>query len=150
MKILVINGPNLNLLGTREVSVYGTMTYKNLERELIDYGKSIGVECEVIQKNIEGEIVEEIHRAYMEKIDGIVINPAAYTHYSIAILDALKGVDIPTVEVHISNIHKREEFRHISYPAKAAIGQICGLGMEGYKYAMDFLKNHINKQKSTI
>lgn len=150
MKILVINGPNINLLGTREVDVYGKATYEDLEKELIQYGESIGVEVEVVQKNIEGEIVELIHRAFMEKMDGIVINPAAYTHYSIAILDALKGVSIPAVEVHISNIHKREEFRHISYSAKAAIGQICGLGVDGYKYAINYLKKYNENMENTL
>lgn len=143
MKILVINGPNLNLLGTRETSIYGNKTYKDLVEDLTVFGKEKGVEVEVVQHNIEGEIVNEIHRAYFEKYDGIVINPAAYTHYSIAILDAIKGVELPVVEVHISNIHKREEFRHISYPAKACVGQISGLGLNGYTYAIDFLINYI-------
>lgn len=143
MKILVINGPNLNLLGTREVGIYGNMTYKDLENELLNYAKDKNIELRIVQKNIEGELVEEIHKAYFEKYDGIVINPAAYTHYSIALLDALKGVALPCVEVHISNIHKREEFRHTSYTAKACIGQISGLGVEGYKYAIDFIKKQI-------
>ncbi len=143
MKFLVINGPNLNLLGTREQGIYGTKTYEDLVREVTTFARDKGVEVEVVQHNIEGEIVNEIHRAFFEKYDGIVINPAAYTHYSIAILDALKGTNIPTIEVHISNIHKREEWRHISYPAKASIGQVCGLGVEGYKYALDYLIKYV-------
>lgn len=143
MKFLVINGPNLNLLGTREQGIYGTKTYEDLVREVTTFARDKGVEVEVVQHNIEGEIVNEIHRAFFEKYDGIVINPAAYTHYSIAILDALKGTNIPTIEVHISNIHKREEWRHVSYPAKASIGQVCGLGVEGYKYALDYLIKYV-------
>ncbi len=143
MKFLVINGPNLNLLGTRETSIYGTKTYKDLVEDINIFAREKGIEVEVVQHNIEGEIVNEIQRAYFEKYDGLVINPAAYTHYSIAILDAIKGTNLPTIEVHISNIHQREEWRHISYPAKASIGQVCGLGVEGYKYALDYLIKYL-------
>jgi len=142
MKILVINGPNLNLLGMREKTIYGKTSYKDLVELIEKEGKSLEVKVEVFQSNIEGEIINKIHEAY-KNVDGIVINPGAYTHYSIAIYDALKGVDIPTVEVHISNIHKREEFRHKSVTAPACIGQISGLGLDGYLYAMKFLKNKL-------
>ena len=140
MKILVINGPNLNLLGTREKSIYGELTFDKLCQDLVAFGKSLDMEIINFQSNIEGEIINAIHKAHFDKLDGIVINPGAYTHYSIAIMDALKGVSVPAVEVHISNIHQREEFRHISYPAKACVGQICGLGVEGYKLAIRYLK----------
>jgi 3-dehydroquinate dehydratase-2 len=139
MKILVINGPNINMLGVREPEIYGNLTYEKMCDEINKYGKDIGVDLEFYQSNIEGEIINKIQEAFSSKVKGIVINPGAYTHYSIAIMDALKSVDIPAVEVHISNIHKREGFRHISYPAKACIGQICGLGVEGYKLAINYL-----------
>ena len=140
MKILVINGPNLNLLGTREKSIYGDLTFDKLCEDLVDFGKTLGVEISTFQSNIEGELINAIHKAHFDNFDGIVINPGAYTHTSIAIMDALKGVSVKAVEVHISNIHQREEFRHISYPAKACIGQICGLGVDGYKLAIRYLK----------
>ncbi len=139
MKILVINGPNINMLGVREPEIYGNLTYEKMCDEINEYGKDIDIDLEFYQSNIEGEIINKIQEAFSSKVKGIVINPGAYTHYSIAIMDALKSVDIPAVEVHISNIHKREEFRHISYPAKACIGQICGLGVEGYKLAINYL-----------
>lgn len=145
MKILVINGPNLNLLGKREPEIYGSITYEELCQDLVNYGKTINVEISNFQSNIEGEIINAIHKAFFEKIDGIIINPGAYTHYSIAIMDALKGVTVPAIEVHISNIHQREEFRHISYPAKACVGQICGLGLDGYKLAIQFMAKKYKK-----
>lgn len=140
MKILVINGPNLNLLGTREKTIYGELTFAKLCEDLVEFGKTLGIEIENFQSNIEGELINAIHRAHFDNLDGIVINPGAYTHTSIAIMDALKGVSVKAIEVHISNIHQREEFRHISYPAKACIGQICGLGVDGYKLAIRYLK----------
>ena len=143
MKILVINGPNLNLLGTREPNIYSSLTYDGLCSDLVKFGKTLDVEISTFQSNIEGELINAIHKAYFDKLDGIIINPGAYTHYSIAIMDALKSITVPTVEVHISNIHQREEFRHISYPAKACVGQICGLGTDGYKMAIRFLSKKI-------
>ena len=137
-KILVINGPNLNMLGKREPDVYGNKDYNSLCTEIIAFGRQIGAEVEVAQSNIEGEIVNFIHSA-QGKFDGIVINPAAYTHYSYAIYDALRSVDVPAVEVHISNVHAREEFRHKSVTAAACVGQICGLGIESYKLAIRYL-----------
>ena len=139
MKILVINGPNINMLGIREKSIYGSLSYLKLI-ELIEKKSNelkLGVEC--FQNNIEGEIINKIQSAY-GKYDGIIINPAAYTHYSVAILDAIKSVSIPTIEVHLSNIHSREEFRHKSVTASACVGQISGFGSYGYLMALDYFK----------
>ena len=139
MKILIINGPNINMLGIREVDVYGNKTYQDLCDLLSDYAKSKNVEIELFQSNHEGDIVDKIQMAYFEKVDGIVINPAAYTHTSIAILDALKAVNIKTVEVHISDISKREEFRRLSYVSLYASKRIMGKGFEGYIEAINYL-----------
>ena len=141
MKIYVINGPNLNFLGIREKNVYGEGTYEDLCKYIIEEANKLEVEVEVLQSNIEGEIVNFIQDAY-KNANGIVINPGAYTHYSIAIFDALKSVDLPTIEVHLSNIYKREEFRHKSVTAPACIGQISGLGFLGYKLAIEALTNY--------
>lgn len=146
MKIKLINGPNLNLLGIREKNIYGQKDFNDVVNEVILEGKKLGHEIISFQSNIEGELINEIHSAYFDKYDGIIINPGAYTHYSIAIYDALKGVDIPTVEVHLSNIHKREEFRHKSVTAAACIGQICGFGDYGYILAIKALENHIENK----
>lgn len=140
MKILVINGPNINMLGIREKDIYGVETYEQLKTFIDIIGEEKNIHIEHYQSNIEGEIVTKIQNAY-GKMDGIVINAGAYTHYSIAIMDALKSVNIPTVEVHISNVFKREEFRHKSYIAPVCIGSICGFGMYGYKLAVDALIN---------
>ena len=134
-KILVINGPNINLLGIREKNVYGAQDYDALCAFIKKEAETIGVSVDICQSNYEGEIVTFIQDA-CGKYDGIVINPAAYTHYSVAILDALKGVALPAVEVHLSNVHAREEFRHKSVTAPACLGQICGLGFIGYSLAM--------------
>ncbi len=138
MKILVINGPNINMLGSREPDVYGKMDYKALETGIKEYAAEKGVQADIYQSNIEGEIVDRIQTA-ADIYDGIVINPAAYTHYSIAILDALKAVDIPAVEVHISHIAQRDEFRHKSVTAAGCIGQIAGFGFNSYYLAIDAL-----------
>lgn len=143
MKILVVNGPNINFLGIREKTIYGQNTYKDLCDYVESEGKKLGVEVEVVQSNSEGAIIDFLQEAYRKKVDGIVINPGAYTHYSIAIYDALKGVNIPTVEVHISNIHTREEFRRKSVTAPACIGQICGFGFYGYIMGIMALKNNL-------
>ncbi len=143
MKIMVLNGPNLNMLGVREPQVYGAKTYADLEQYLEDYAAKRGCEVVVLQSNCEGELIDFIHHA-LGNYDGIIINPGAYTHYSYAIFDALSSVALPTVEVHISNIHKREEFRHKSVTAPACIGQICGLGFRGYTLAMDYLLEEVN------
>ena len=138
MKILVLNGPNLNMLGVREPEIYSKETYKELQKKIKAYAKKKGVKVEVYQSNFEGKLVEKIQKAYKRK-DGIVINPAAFTHTSIAIVDAVKAVGIPTVEVHISDPDTREDFRKPSYIRKAAKKTIKGKGTEGYLEAIDFL-----------
>lgn len=143
MKILVINGPNLNLLGVREPSIYGRETYSDLVEMINAHAKDIGVDVEVVQSNHEGNLVDFIHRAYYTKVEGIVINPAAYTHTSVALLDAVKAVGIPTVEVHISDVSKREDFRQVSFIRAACVATISGRGTKGYLDAMDLLlKEH--------
>ncbi|WP_019880274.1 type II 3-dehydroquinate dehydratase [Succinispira mobilis] len=144
MKIVIINGVNINLLGLREPEIYGNMNYEKMLLDLRAFAQENQIEVDFKQSNYEGELVEFIQTAY-GNYQGIIINPAAYTHYSIALLDALKAVGLPAIEVHISNIHKREEFRHKSYTAKACIGQISGLGVYGYKLAMLALKEHLKK-----
>ena len=142
MKIMVLNGPNINFLGIREKEVYGSQNYEEMCQHIKKNIKK-EIELEIYQSNIEGELINLIQKAYFDKFDGIVINPGAYTHTSIALYDAIKSVSIPTIEVHISNIHKREEFRHKSFTAAACIGQICGLGSDGYILAIEFLCNKI-------
>lgn len=137
-KILVLNGPNINMLGVREKNIYGDLDYASLCEYIRKEAECLGLEVELAQSNIEGELVTLIQRAY-GKFDGIVINPAALTHYSIAILDAIKAVALPTVEVHLSNIHAREEFRHKSITAAGCVGQVCGFGFKGYAMALKFL-----------
>lgn len=138
MKILVINGPNLNMLGIREPGIYGKNTFSDLLKLLEDTAKELNVEVEQYQSNHEGDLVDKIQWAY-GKIDGIVINPAAYTHTSVAILDALKAVSIPAVEVHISDVDAREPFRQISYAGRACVKTIKGHGFDGYREAMEYL-----------
>ncbi len=139
MKILVINGPNLNFLGIREPSVYGKETYQDLCNLIEAYVENKNIEVEIYQSNHEGDLVDRFQQAYYDKVDGIVINPGAYTHTSIALLDALKSVNIKTIEVHISDLSKREDFRQISYVALAAIKTIKGHGFNGYLEAIDEL-----------
>ncbi|HHV72808.1 MAG TPA: type II 3-dehydroquinate dehydratase [Clostridia bacterium] len=141
MKILIINGPNLNLLGKREKEIYGTMSYEDMCAYLQEKAAELSVHLDIFQSNLEGEIVDRIQAAYGQ-YEGLIINPGAYTHYSIAIYDALLAVNIPTIEVHLSNIYKREEFRHKSVTAAACLGQICGLGAYGYVLAMQALLNY--------
>ena len=143
MRILVVNGPNLQLLGTREPDVYGKETLETLENSLNELGTEAGVDVEFLQSNHEGVIVDAIGAA-PGVIDGIIINPAAYTHTSVAIRDALKSVDVPAIEVHISNISEREEFRHTSLTAPVCVGQICGFGLFGYELAFKALMRHIS------
>lgn len=138
MKILVLNGPNINMLGIREPDIYGRETYDDLCRKIKNYAKKKGVEVKLFQSNHEGDLVDEIQAAY-NKFDGIVINPAAYTHTSVALLDAVKAVGIKTVEVHISDVGSREDFRQTSYIRKAAVATVSGLGTDGYLKAMDIL-----------
>lgn len=142
MKFLVINGPNLNLLGIREPGIYGKSGYDALVERIEAAAGDLGVEVDCVQSNHEGAIIDTLHAA-MGVYDGIVMNPGAYTHYSYAILDALKAIGIPAVEVHISNIHQREEFRHKSVTAAGCVGQICGLGQYGYIAAMGYLKERL-------
>ena len=144
MKILVVNGPNLNMLGIREPHIYGNKTYGDLCSMINGYALSKGIEVEIYQSNHEGAIVDKIQEAY-GKVDGIVINPAAYTHTSVAILDALKAVNIPTVEVHISDVNEREAFRKISFVREFAFLTISGKGIDGYVIAMDKLIEELNK-----
>lgn len=139
MKILVINGPNLNFLGIREVGIYGSNTYEDLCTLILDKAKMLSVDIEIFQSNSEGKIIDKIQEAYFNKVDGIVINPAGYTHTSVAILDALKAVMIPTVEVHISDIKSRESFRQHSFVSMVAKKTIAGLGFQGYLEAIDYL-----------
>lgn len=144
MKILVINGPNLNMLGIREPDHYGKETYKDLIEKIENYCKEKDIYCECYQSNHEGCLVDKIQEAY-GKFDGIVINPGAYTHTSVAILDAVKSVQIPTVEVHISKVEEREDFRQISYIRLAAKKTITGLGTDGYLRGIDFLSDYLKK-----
>ena len=136
-KVLIINGPNLNLLGTREPEIYGKTTLKDIETELKNKAEKLNIEIECFQSNHEGEIVDKICGA-KGKFDAVIINPAAYTHTSVAIRDAFAAVDIPAIEVHISNVYSREEFRHNSLIAPVVIGQIAGLGIQGYLLALEY------------
>ena len=139
MKILVINGPNLNMLGIREPDHYGRENYADLCKKIEKHCAEKGIETEIYQSNHEGDLVDRIQKAYFDKMDGIVINPGAYTHTSIAILDAVKSVSIPTVEVHISKVEEREDFRQVSFIRAACIKTITGHGTNGYLEAIDFL-----------
>ena len=142
MKLLIINGPNLNMLGIREPGIYGEQSFAALEKYIWNTCLDAGIECELFQSNHEGAIVDKIQSAY-GRFDGIVINPAAYTHTSIAILDALKAVSIPAVEVHLSDVKSRESFRQVSYAGLACVKTYMGLGFEGYKQAILFLKDYL-------
>ena len=143
LDILVIHGPNLNLLGQREPEVYGRLTLADIDSELTTLAKQSDIHLGTFQSNHEGEIINRIHQAKEQDVKFIIINPAAYTHTSVAIRDALLGVAIPFFEVHLSNVHARETFRHHSYFSDKAIGIICGFGAKGYNYALDFAINNI-------
>ena len=145
MKLLVINGPNLNMLGIREPDIYGKQDYRALCQFIEAAAAEVGVTCEIFQSNHEGDLVDAIQSAYTLEEDGILINPGAYTHTSIAILDAVKAVGKPCVEVHISDVNSREEFRRISYIRAACIATVSGLGTDGYLVAMEQLIDHIRK-----
>ncbi|MBR1559557.1 MAG: type II 3-dehydroquinate dehydratase [Clostridia bacterium] len=142
MKLLIVNGPNLNMLGIREKHIYGDRDYDALCRAIRQWADELGCEADIYQSNHEGDIVDRIQRAYSDGTDGIVINPAAYTHTSVAILDALKAVQLPAVEVHISDVTQREDFRQVSYAGMACVAHYIGLGFEGYHRAMEYLVNH--------
>ena len=146
MKILVLNGPNINMLGIREPAIYGKENYASLIAKIQNHANERGIEVKLVQSNHEGVLVDEIQAAY-KKADGIVINPAAYTHTSVALLDALKAVGLPTVEVHISDVSKREDFRQISYVRSACIATIAGHGTDGYLEAIDLLIEHKKSKK---
>ncbi|WP_080146027.1 type II 3-dehydroquinate dehydratase [Marinilactibacillus piezotolerans] len=140
MDLVIINGPNLNFLGIREPDVYGKETLEDLEQKIKAYAEDRGHTCDFFQSNTEGSLIDRIQQAHSEQADGIILNPAAYTHYSYAIHDAVKSVGIPTVEVHLSNIHAREAFRNKSVVASACIGQISGFGATGYTLAIHALE----------
>lgn len=144
MKLLILNGPNLNLLGLREPDIYGSRSYAALEAFIREICREKEIECEIFQSNHEGALVDKIQEAY-GVFDGIVINPAAYTHTSVAILDALKAVAIPAVEVHLSDVRAREPFRQISYAGMACVKTYMGLGFDGYREAIRFLKAYLQK-----
>jgi 3-dehydroquinate dehydratase-2 len=141
--ILVLNGPNLNLLGTREPGVYGHTTLADIEQSLVQHAETAGAELACFQSNAEFELIERIHKAGSEGIDFIIINPAAFTHTSVAIRDAILGVNIPFIEIHISNVHAREAFRAHSYFSDKAVGVICGLGPKGYEFALSSALEHL-------
>lgn len=147
MKFLILNGPNINILGIREPDIYGRQTYDDLARLIKRHAEELGVEVEFVQSNHEGDLVDAIQNAYFSHTDGIVFNPAAYTHTSVAIADAVKGVGIPTVEVHISDVSKRESFRQVSYISAAAVKTIAGQGLDGYNQALDFLADLVRNKK---
>jgi len=136
--ILVLHGPNLNLLGTREPETYGSTTLAEIDRTLVAQATAAGAHCQTFQSNHEGALVDRIQAARQEGVNFIIINPAAYTHTSVAIRDALAAVDIPFIEVHLSNVHAREPFRHKSYLSALAVGVICGLGARGYQLALEY------------
>lgn len=143
MKLMLIQGPNLNFLGIREKGIYGTESYDDVCRDIKEYAFLKGVELDCFQSNSEGALIDAVQKCFQDIYDGVIINPGAYTHYSYAIYDAIKSVNIPFVEVHLSNIHQRDEFRSKSVTAPACVGQICGFGSYGYKMAVEyFIKNN--------
>ena len=146
-KVLLIHGPNLNLTGMREPGIYGTDTLASINAEVVQKCERLGMDCSVFQSNSEGALIDRIHAA-REDCDAIIMNAGAYTHYSYALHDAIKGNDIPTVEVHLSNVHQREDFRHVSVTAPACIGQLCGFGAFGYVMAMEALAAHREGKKA--
>lgn len=148
MHILLLNGPNLNLTGHREPDVYGTKSYDAICAQLQKEAEKRDIQLDIRQSNHEGVLIDWVHEALLNKYDGIIINAGAYTHYSYALHDALKAAALPSVEVHLSNIHAREGFRHTSVIAPACLGQICGFGPQGYVLAMEALLNHIKEHRA--
>lgn len=149
MKIYIINGPNINMLGIREPEIYGSCNYNKLTELCSDYASELGIEAVIYQSNHEGDLVDKIQEAYFEGANGIIINPGAYTHTSIAILDAIKATSLPTVEVHVSDIEKREDFRQISYVSLAAKKTVKGHGTHGYLEAIDYLYSLIGEKNES-
>jgi 3-dehydroquinate dehydratase-2 len=147
LKILVLHGPNLNLLGLREPDIYGTDTYEDMNRKIEAYAKQLGIQLQIIQSNHEGVLIDAIHDT-VNWADGIIINPGAYTHYSYAIADAIRGVRLPVIEVHLTNIHAREEFRRHSVVAAATVGQIAGFGTTSYLLALDAIRAVIEQGRN--
>jgi 3-dehydroquinate dehydratase, type II len=147
MNILIINGPNLNFLGIREPNIYNSSTYDDLKAYLNQYATKNNINLEIFQSNYEGAIIDELQKAYFEKVDGIVINPGAFTHYSYSILDAIKSINIPTIEVHLTNINEREEFRKVSVIRDACLNTFMGKHFESYKDALDYLTKYLNEVK---
>lgn len=147
--MLLLNGPNLNRLGKREPEIYGHTTLKQIEDRVIQLGERNEVKVECVQSNYEGALIDAIHKAQDENFDGIILNPAAFTHYSIALRDAISGVTVPTVEIHISNVHKREEFRSHSVISPVSVGQIVGFGVYGYELAFYALLNHLKRETNS-
>jgi len=145
MKILILHGPNLNLLGSREPEVYGTETLSDINAKIRSLADELGAETDFFQSNHEGALIDRIHQARQDGVDGLIINPGGLTHTSVSLRDAISGVAIPTVEIHLSNVHSREEFRHRSYIAPIAVGQICGFGSEGYLLALKGLLVRLKK-----
>lgn len=139
---MVINGPNLNLLGKREPNVYGIQTLKDLNNRLLQVASQLGIEVSFYQSNHEGDIIDQLHQSAEEQLIGIILNPGAFTHYSYAIRDAIAGIDLPVIEVHISNVHARESFRRQSVIAPVSLGQVAGFGFYGYEMAMHALLAH--------
>ena len=139
--IRVIHGPNLNLLGQRDQTIYGSITLDEINAKLLDYAKQLNLECECFQFNSESDIINCLQNAGRSSVDGVILNPAAFTHTSIAIHDAIEAIDCPVVEVHISNVHQRESFRHTSLTAPACVGQILGFGWLSYQIALDYFKH---------
>lgn len=146
MKFLVLNGPNLNLLGTREPEIYGAQTLDQIMFALEEEGTALGCSIEAYQSNHEGDLIDRIHQTPSEGVSGIIINPGGYTHTSVALRDAISGVTIPTVEIHLSNIYSREDFRHHSYIAPVAVGQISGFGAAGYGLALRALLDYVRSR----
>ncbi|MDH3000734.1 3-dehydroquinate dehydratase [Chelonobacter oris] len=141
-RILLLNGPNLNMLGKREPQHYGSLTLVDIERQLQQQATALGLELDCFQSNSEEKLVNKIHQAF-ERVDFILINPAAFTHTSVALRDALLAVNIPFIEIHLSNVHAREPFRHHSYLSDKALGVICGLGAQGYRFGLEFARSYL-------
>ncbi len=146
-RILVLNGPNLNLLGKRQPNIYGKLTLDDIEANCAETAKTLGITVKFAQSNHEGELIDRIQTA-SENFDGIILNAGAFTHTSVAIMDAIGSVETPVLELHLSNIHKREEFRHNSFVAKVAIGMICGLGANGYPLALQAMRDYLDAKNT--